>query len=113
MTDTTPPLYEVNLYCEVYCPEHPTPQERWEIGLCDWNLIFLTQLGKGASTDDFLKDAKTRFPEEMKEFFDELPDGSEFDVEYHVPTDEGIHSPEWDELILDENEAPFAGVEED
>ena len=43
----------------------------------------------------------------------ELPDGSEFDVEYHVPTDEGIHSPEWDELILDENEAPFAGVEED
>ena len=49
----------------------------------------------------------------MKEFFDELPDGSEFDVEYHVPTDEGIHSPEWDELILDENEAPFAGVEED
>ena len=115
MTDMTATrqLYEVNLYCEVACPEHLTPQERVEIGLCDWNLIFSTQLGEGASTDDFLKDAKARFPEEMKEFFDELADGSEFSVEWHVPYEDNIYETAWDELLFQENKAPFSCMEQD
>ena len=105
-------LFEVNLYCELTYPEHETGQERYELGLCDYNLVFLTDLDEGASTIDLLKDLTSRFPKEMDEFFQEVVEEHtdaycDYDVEYHYPQDEGIHLPDDDELLVMDNECPY------
>jgi len=105
-------LYEVNLYCELTYPEHETAQERQEIGLCDYNLIFLTELDESASVADLLKELTSRFPKEMDEFFLEVVEehidaSCDYDVEYHYPQDEGIHQPDEDELFVEENYCPY------
>jgi len=114
----TPHFYEVNLYCEMTYPEHKTPQERYELGLCDYNLIFLTELDESASLKQLIGDAEKRFNLEMSQFCGRK--GQEptnatfsFSVEYHYPQEDGIHQPDEDELLVKENEAPFSRVEED
>lgn len=108
----TPQLYEVNLYCELTYPEHETAQERYELGLCDYNLIFLTGLDESASLKQLIGDAEERFKYEMSQFCERK--GQEptnatfsFSVEYHYPQEDGIHQPDEDELLVDENHCPY------
>ena len=108
-------LYEVNLYCELTYPEHETQQERYELGLCDYNFIFLTELDESASIADLLKELTSRFPKEMDEFFLEVVEEHidatcDYDVEYHSPKDEGIHQPDENELLIEENDCLYADL---
>lgn len=110
-------LYEVNLYCELTYPEHETAQERSELGLCDYNLIFLTELDESASVDDLLKELNSRFPGEMNEFLSEAVEehidaSCDYCVEYHYSQDEGMHQPDEDELLVEENECVYEGMDE-
>jgi hypothetical protein len=112
---TSRQLYEVNLYCELTYPEHETTQERFEVGLCDYNLVFLTELDESASVTDLLKELTSRFPEKMDEFFlevvEEHTDAScNYCGEYHYPQDEGILQPDEDELFVMENHCPYQEV---
>ena len=109
-------LFEVNLYCELFYPEHETEQERYELGLCDYNLIFLTELDESSSTIDLLKDLNSRFPKEMDEFFREVVEehtdaSCNYDVEYHYPQSEGLHCPDQDDLYLEENYCPYGEID--
>lgn len=110
--------YEVNLYCKLTYPEHETAQERFEIGLCDYNLIFSTDLDESASVADLLKELTSRFPKEMDEFFLEVVEEHidatcDYRVEWHVPCKDNIYETAWDELLFQENKAPFSRVEQD
>ena len=102
-------LYEVNLYCELTYPENPSEGERYFLGLCDYNLIFLTELDESASIDEYLDDVKKRFPKDMEEFLQENSKGfPEFVMEYIYSQEEGIHSPELDDLYIEDNHCPYA-----
>ena len=110
--------YEVNLYCELTYPKHETAQERFEIGLCDYNLIFSTELDESASVADLLKELTSRFPKEMDEFFLEVVEEHidatcDYRVEWHVPYKDNIYETAWDELLFQENKAPFSCMEQD
>ena len=108
-TSTQPPLYEVNLYCELCYPEINTAKERYERDLCDFNLIFLTHLDASASVDDFLMDAARRFPKDMAVFFARhYGEIESIDIESHDSQDEGPHKPEIDELLENDNECSWS-----
>lgn len=109
MTTATPhPLYEVNLYCELSYPGN-TEKDRSNMGLCDFNLIFLTQYGNNASVDDYLMDAARRCPEDMAVFFAEYYSNIDnFDIESHDSQDEGPHQPDIDEVLIYDNECPWS-----
>ena len=114
MTTATPhPLYEVNLYCELSYPSN-TEKERYNKGLCDFNLIFVTEYGENASVDDYLMDAARRCPEEVAVFFAEYYSNiKNFDIESHDSQDEGPHQPGIDEVLVNDNECPWSNWLED
>ena len=106
-------LFEVNLCCELTYPEHEMGQERYELGLCDYNLVFLTDLDESASPIDLLKDLNSRFPEEMDKFFLEVVEEHadafcDYSVEYRSPRKEGCFFPDDDELLVMDDECPFS-----
>jgi hypothetical protein len=112
-TATTHPLYEVNLYCELSYPGN-TEKERYDKGLCDLDLIFLTKYGENASVDDYLMDAAQRYPEDMAVFFAEhYSNIKSFDIESHDSQDEGPHHLGIDEVLVNDNECPWSNWLED
>ena len=101
-------LFEVNIYCELSCDEYETPEQRCENDLPDYNLIFMTELNHNSSVEDFLKDATSRFSEDMK-YFSKLIQGAECDfcIEDHCAQEEGMHQPSDDGILVNENYSPF------
>jgi hypothetical protein len=104
-------LYEVNLYVEL---EYPDIEDingnegsgRYQRDLPDWNIIFLTELDQSASLDQILDDAKRRFPKEMLDFLNEHKNAlraGQISLENHEYAQDGIHFPEADEIIFEEN----------
>ena len=101
-------LFEVNIYCELSYDEYETAEQRCENDLPDYNLIFMTELNHNSSVEDFLKDATSRFPEDMK-YFSKLIQGAECDfcIEDHCAQEEGMHQPSGDGILVNENYSPF------
>lgn len=103
-------LYEVNLHIELDYPQildanGNKGSGRYENNLPDWNLIFLTELDDDATADDFLNDARHRFPSEIGDFLKRYKDSiCSIDVEYHSLQEEGCNQPDWDEILIEENE---------
>ena len=104
MTATpTKTRYEVNLYFEMFYPDFPEWEERLEEGLPDYNLIFLTELSKEASTDEILEDAASRIPA-VKEFLKDKDDFiSDIHMEELCSDSLGLYQPSWNGVYVVEN----------
>jgi hypothetical protein len=110
-TVEAPTLYEVNLYVELSYPQIKdingnVGSGRYNRDLPDWNIIFVTELSDDATLGQLLEDARRRFADDMRDFFEEHKDAIDEDrisIEYHEPAEDGIHFPDADEIFFEEN----------
>lgn len=106
-------LYEVNVYVELEYPDvidsnNNQGSGRFERGLPDWNIIFLTELDEASSLEDLLAYVTRQFPEEMNEFLEEHSNAihdSSFHIESHDSRQEGCYQLDDHEILIEENNA--------